>query len=133
MEKHSVADAQPERARKAQGMSSFIVATLTVVLFLGLIGLIEWVSWDERQSWERQRALHPGGKVATSAPLAQALLFGAGICTGGVMSLVGLGLSIGGLYRRPRTLALWGLALNLLGLTLVVAWFLVRHSEVRLS
>ncbi len=135
MNKPAAPDTQPERARNPLGRIGLIWAGVSFVLFLGTIGLVEWVSWNERQSWERQGIPTAPGSPWTgkSAPLAQAFLFIAGTCTGGIASLLGLGLSIGGLRHHPRLLASWGLAVSLLSLALVLGWYLVRHAETRLG
>jgi hypothetical protein len=108
------------------GGAALLCAIAGFVLFLGMIGAIEWVTWQERAS-----AGPPGRTLAP--PLAQALLFVAGCCAGGLASVVALALAAWSLRRWPRTLALWALAASLLTLALVVAWYLVRHDQVRLG
>src|SRR5262245_28668399 len=115
-------DFTTRRPVNSLGTTGLLLAVAGLIIVVGMVGVIEWVSWDEKQSWERRRALAPDGRTWKSAPIAQALLFGAGICTGGIVNLIGLGLSVWGLWRRPQTIALWGVAVSLLGLALVLGW-----------
>ena len=120
-----IADA-PEAARNPLGTAGLVVAVVGYALFLGMIGGIEWMAWDERTS-----GAPPVARPAP--PVAEALFFVAGCFCGGLASLVGLVLSVVGLRRQPRTLALWGLVVCLLSLALVVGWYVVRHADVGLS
>jgi hypothetical protein len=118
--------AEPDQRRTILGGAALLCAVAGSVLFLAMIGAIEWVSWQERPlPGQRRRALAP--------PLGQALLFGGGSFVGGVVSVVGMGLAAWGLRRRPRALALWALVLGIVTLALTVGWYLVRSAEVRLA
>jgi hypothetical protein len=108
------------------GGAALLCTVAGFLLFLGTIGAIEWVTRQEQPSLQQPRR-------APAPPLAQALLFVAGSCAGGLASLVGLALAAWGVRRRPRTPALWALAGSLLTLALVVGWYLARHAEVRLG
>jgi hypothetical protein len=108
------------------GGAALLWSIACFVLFLAMIGAIEWVTWQERPSAEQPRR-------TPAPPLGQALLFVGGSCVGGIVSFVGLGLAVWGLRRWPPTLALWALVWSLLTLALAVGWYLVRHAEVRLG
>jgi len=59
-------------------------------------------------------------------PLIHIAILFVGLPIGGVLSLAGVVLSFAGLGRRPRTAALFGLVLSLVGLVglaLVIYWF----------
>ena len=118
--------AGPSQRLVTLGGAALVCTVAGFLLFLGTIGAIEWVTWQERPSAEQPRR-------TLVTPLGQALLFVGGSCAGGIVSIVGLGLALWGLRRWPRTLALWALACSLLTLALAVGWYLIRHAEVRLG
>jgi hypothetical protein len=118
-----IANDPPEATRNSLGGTGLRIAVISVVLLLGMIAIIEWFAWGDRPSVEQP----PRGRAP---PIIQLLLISAWCFTGGVASLVGLGLSVAGLRRQPRTSAWWGLAVSLLSPTLLVCWLLVRQAEV---
>jgi hypothetical protein len=109
-------------ARNALGVAGLIVGMLALALFAAAIGGYELFEWHHRSevlaAQNAGRKLHAGAV----APMIELGLLLAGSVAAAITSLVGLGLSIAGLSRRPRALALVGLASSLLGPALAFCW-----------
>jgi hypothetical protein len=107
--------------RSSLALAGLIVTVVSLALFAGTIGLIEWDDWSQRSA-----QLASGKPSKQPLRLGRAILFFGGYSAGAVVGLVGVVFCACGLGRRPRKLALWGLALGLLGAALAIGWVAIR-------
>jgi hypothetical protein len=89
------------KARNRLGQAGLLLGALAVALVAGMLAALRWAPY-----------LQP--------PLTHIVILFVGLPIGGVVSLVGVILSVRGLGRPPRAGAWLGLALSLLALALVL-------------